>query len=600
MKKNLLLLLMAVPWLMFHAQMMSPTFKTKNKKVDELCKQAREQMLKTDNNLQSVKTADMAKQIAISDGDDLAVAKANATLGWIFLNSNNLKVAEDFVNKAFKNIQGQKQPEAEGMLHHQIGIILDKKSEPKNSLTHYFKAYQYYLDAKDGFRQAQVLGEISRLYMMTNDVKTAEKYGKMQEQLLEKYPNGQLQLSLNNRKIFALMGQQKYKEAYDLSIKSLEIARKEKIDKEIPTFYYSAAGAMFEAGNIPEASKLVNRAIDFAKSHDLDYNDFLVGKSQILMSEGKNAEVESLLKSSISQLHKSGKSFMEMQARDILKDFYANQGKSELAAQQMIIANKIKDSLSSAKQAIALKEVEYQYKDDEKEKLLQSYKTSATQKNWIIGLIMVLGLAAFYSLMNVRKNLKLKQSLFDKKEKLLEFEKENALKQKELAQKEEEKAVLSEKLLKEEQERLKLEKENTDRELASITLYLQEKNKMMEELKAKMDNLLSNSSDENRSKILDITRNIKQSISFEKDWDKIKLHFEKVHPEFFSKLSEICPQLTQNELKHCAYIKMNMSNKETANLLGVDHNTVKMSRYRIKKKLELPQEEDLTQFINNV
>lgn len=600
MKKNLLLLLLLMPYTFLLSQAMSPTFKTNNKKVDGLCKKAREMMMQPGDNLNAIKIADEAKQFAISENDNLAIAKANATLGWIFLDNNNLKVAEDFVNKAFKNIEGKKFPEAEGMLHHQIGIILDKKSEPKNSLTHYFKAYQYYKDAKDGFRQAQVLGEISRLYLMTNDIKTSERYGKMQEELLKKYPNAQLQLSFNNRKIYSFMGQKKYQEAYDLSLQSLEIAKKANINKEIPTFYYSAAGAMFELGKIPEASKLVDLAIDYAKEHNLDYNDLLVGKSQILISQGKNAEVETMLNSSAAQLHKSGKSFMEMQARDILKNFYLEQGKSEQAAQQMILANKIKDSLSSAKQAIALKEVEYQYKDDEKEKLLKSYQTSAQQKNWIIGLVLVLGLAALYSIMNLRKNLKLKQSLFDKKEKLLEAEKNNALKEKELAKNHEEKAILNEKLLKEEQQRLQLEKENTDRELASITLYVQEKNKMMEELQNKMDNLLTHSSDENRAKILDITRNIKQSISFEKDWDKIKLHFENVHPQFFTKLSEICPQLTQNELKHCAYIKMNMSNKETANLLGVDHNTVKMSRYRIKKKLELPQEEDLTQFINNI
>lgn len=115
-----------------------------------------------------------------------------------------------------------------------------------------------------------------------------------------------------------------------------------------------------------------------------------------------------------------------------------------------------------------------------------------------------------------------------------------------------------------------------------------------------MDDLLQKSSAENRDKLLDISRNLKNSISFEKDWDKIKLHFEKVHPQFFSILSGQFPNLTPNELKHCAYIKMNMSNKETANLLGIDHNSVKMSRYRIKKKIGLSQEEDLTAYIQSI
>lgn len=581
-------------------QSLSPLFQSENKEVNSLCEKARSEMLKSEDNTKALKIADQAKQIAVNSNDALAIAKANSTFGWIFLDSNNLPVAGSFVQKAFENIKNITHPEAEGILHHQYAIIADKKGEFKNALSHYFKAYQYYINTKNFQRQGQVAGEISRIYMMNRDFSTSEKYAKIEEDLLKKHPNVKLQLSFNNKKSFVLMEKSKFREAYDLNMQSVELAKKNNLPEQIPSFYYGAAGALFEMGDVQQAEKLVDQSISLAEQQKADFTEYLVGKSQVLMAQNRNAEVEAMLKDAIERLKKNGDKFMEMQARTVLTNYYTNTKNSEAAASQMLINNRIKDSISSVKQGIALKELEYQYKDDEKQKLLESYRTSARQKNWIIALVCFLGLAALYSFINYRKNVLLKQNLFEKKEKLLESEKENALKEKELAKNQQETAVLNSKLLKEEQERLKLEKENTDRELASITLYVQEKNKMMEELQTKMDNLLTNSSEENRSKILDITRNIRQSISFEKDWDKIKLHFEKVHPEFFTKLSETYPQLTQNELKHCAYIKMNMSNKETANLLGVDHNTVKMSRYRIKKKLELPQEEDLTHFINNI
>ncbi|WP_300673192.1 hypothetical protein [Soonwooa sp.] len=581
------------------AQNLTPIFKS-DKKTDELCDKARTEMLKNDNNTVALNLASEAKQYAISEGSPLSIAKANSTFGWIFLDSKNLPVAEEFVNKAFKDIEGLKEPEAIGILNHQYAIVVDKKGELKNALSHYFKAYKYYVDSKDYLKQAQVAGEISRIYAMNKDFETSDKYSKIEENLLKTHPNTKLQLSFNNKKNYVLMDQKKFQEAYQLNMTSAELAMQNKLPEEASSAYYNAAGAQFEMGNAKEAIDLVNTAINTAKQGKVDYTSYLVGYSQILMSLGKNKEAEELLLKTISDVHKSGDKFMELQARDLLTEFYKSQGKSEDAAKQFLVNSKIKDSISSAKQAISLKELEYQYKDEEKQKLLESYKLSSHLKNWLILLAFVLFAGALYLFFNTRKNFKLKQSLFEKKEKLLLSEKDIALKEKEIAQKEEEKAVLNKKLAVEEQKSLLLEKENTDRELASITLYVQEKNRMLEDLQLKMQQLLNDTSIENRDKLLEITRNLKQSISFEKDWDKIKLHFEKVHPDFFIKLSETYPNLTQNELKHCAYIKMNMSNKETANLLGVDHTTVKMSRYRIKKKINLSQEDDLAQFIQNI
>lgn len=600
MKKWWLLFVFIMVCQLIPAQEMSPIFSSGNEAVDHLTNKARQEMLKNDNNLPAMKIADQAKQAALTANEPLAIAKANATLAWIFLDGNNFEAAQNFVQKALKNIEGKNFPEADAMLHHQLAIIQDKMGKPKPALANYLKSIKFYQDSNNFLKQTQIFTEIARLYLVTGDQESFNIYFKKAHDLLKQHPNAHMQLAYNNQLSYVLMGQGKFEDAYRLNKKSIDLALKYGKKDFVGTAYYNAAGALFEQGKSDEAMRLIDEGMAYAKKNDMAFGDFLLGKAQILSAGGKNADAEQLYLTSLSELVKSKNKFMEMQARRLLADYYAENNQKERSLEQTLAARQIEDSIASVKQSIALKEVEYQYKDEEKEKLLESYKTSVKLKNWIIGLVFLLALAALYFFINTRKNLKLRQTLFEKKEKLLETEKAKALQDKELALSKEEKAMLNEKLLKEEQQRLKLEKENTDRELASITLYVQEKNKMMEELQAKIDGLLSHSSEANRAKILDITRNIRQSINFEKDWDKIKLHFEKVHPEFFAKLSETCPQLTQNELKHCAYIKMNMSNKETANLLGVDHNTVKMSRYRIKKKMELPQEADLTQVINNI
>ena len=137
--------------LFLYSQELSPIFNSKNKEVNELCEKARKQMLADSDNLNALKTAEKAKQIAVLKGDPLATAKANAAIGWIFLDSKNRDAAQNFVEKAFKNIEAKDYPEAEAMLHHQLGIILDEKSEPKKALEHYLKAVKYYTEIKDYF-----------------------------------------------------------------------------------------------------------------------------------------------------------------------------------------------------------------------------------------------------------------------------------------------------------------------------------------------------------------------------------------------------------------------------------------------------------------
>lgn len=86
-----------------------------------------------------------------------------------------------------------------------------------------------------------------------------------------------------------------------------------------------------------------------------------------------------------------------------------------------------------------------------------------------------------------------------------------------------------------------------------------------------------------------------RTVSF--NWDNFKLHFEQVHPDFFNILKSNCPSLTTNELRQCAYMKMNLSTKEIAGLTNISDRAVQTARYRIKKKLQLPPETDLISYI---
>jgi DNA-binding CsgD family transcriptional regulator len=81
------------------------------------------------------------------------------------------------------------------------------------------------------------------------------------------------------------------------------------------------------------------------------------------------------------------------------------------------------------------------------------------------------------------------------------------------------------------------------------------------------------------------------------DWEHFAIHFDKVHNDFFISLKKHHRNLTPNELKLCAYLRMNLCTKEVARLMNISVRGVEISRYRLRKKLQLPTETNLTTYL---
>ena len=81
------------------------------------------------------------------------------------------------------------------------------------------------------------------------------------------------------------------------------------------------------------------------------------------------------------------------------------------------------------------------------------------------------------------------------------------------------------------------------------------------------------------------------------EWEQLKLHFDTVFSGFYDKLLIQSPTLTETELRHCMFIKLHIQTKEIARILNVDPRSVQTARYRIKKKLNLNEHQDLRSFL---
>jgi DNA-binding CsgD family transcriptional regulator len=142
--------------------------------------------------------------------------------------------------------------------------------------------------------------------------------------------------------------------------------------------------------------------------------------------------------------------------------------------------------------------------------------------------------------------------------------------------------ILNEKTRNEQlQERL----ETNQRELASSTLYIAQKNELLAGLKTQIKDLKKLFPDSKHQGFQDIESTLQSSLYLDADWGKFKLHFEQVHPHFFENLQANHPNLTKNEVRLCAYFHLNLSTKEIATLLNIDPASVRRAKTRLYKKM---------------
>jgi len=138
------------------------------------------------------------------------------------------------------------------------------------------------------------------------------------------------------------------------------------------------------------------------------------------------------------------------------------------------------------------------------------------------------------------------------------------------------------------------------RELTAQTMTINQKNIFLKEVAKFLDTLDSSVDDEAKEHINKLKKMLQSNIESTSDWANFKTYFTSVHPDFFDKLSRLHPELSQNELRHCAYIKMKLSNRDVSELLYVMPRTVEIARYRIKKKMKLAKDMKLKTYINNI
>jgi DNA-binding CsgD family transcriptional regulator len=149
-------------------------------------------------------------------------------------------------------------------------------------------------------------------------------------------------------------------------------------------------------------------------------------------------------------------------------------------------------------------------------------------------------------------------------------------------------------------EKLEADLQHMNNELATATMHLLNKNEFITGIKNQLNHIVKkNGTDDSRKELQQIAKDIENNISADADWEHFQFHFDRVHGDFTNRFRTAFPGLSPQEIKLSAYLRMNLSTKEIAQLLNISVRGVEISRYRLRKKLHLDRNQNLQDFILN-
>jgi len=148
----------------------------------------------------------------------------------------------------------------------------------------------------------------------------------------------------------------------------------------------------------------------------------------------------------------------------------------------------------------------------------------------------------------------------------------------------------SQKIIKLRNEKLRSDIDNKNRELATSTMSIIKKNEFLNDIKSE----LKNGDVKSVTKVVKI---IDENLNNTDDWKMFQEAFNNADKKFIKKVKSKHPDLTPNDLRLCAYLRLNLSSKEIAPLLNISHRSVEVKRYRLRKKMDLSHNLNLTNYI---
>ncbi|WP_158546175.1 tetratricopeptide repeat protein [Adhaeribacter pallidiroseus] len=519
--------------------------------------------------------------------------------------------AIDHYLQALPFLKKANKPLLVALMHYNIAVAYSKFEASEKAIAYFLKAVDLLEKQKDWANVSQSYTGIANSYNTLKQFSNALNYHRKAVQVAKTHADYEmLAVALTDFSgTYNTLFDTNHQKAYlDSSLNCLyqvqQLLHKKLVRNPImqPSVTFNIANNYFQQEKYLQAIPLIQQALVLARPVNLEaaicQGHTLLGK--IYTRQKKYALAEKHLRQALPIALKTSPLFAA-DTYQALQDWAANQEKFREAYQYQREWATLKDSIYNREKVEIAEKLGLQYETEKK----QARITTLEQENqWERQLqIFYLILAGLGLLLSgtVIYLLRLKQKIFTQKANLLQEAQEKAYLRQELAEQQREK-LREELLLQAElnalrEEQFQKEIDYKERELTTNVLLLEQQSAFLQKVKVRLATLLPQANGLTTD-LQKVCKLIDNRLGNEQDFEKFMLHFEKVHPDFFNHLDQVALNgLTPADQKLSAYIRMNLSTKEMAHLLNVEPKSIQMARYRLKQKLNLPEETDLISFI---
>jgi tetratricopeptide (TPR) repeat protein len=506
-----------------------------------------------------------AYRISESASDEEGKLQACLLLARVYFFKSDLNLAMDYATQA-KQIAGELDMDlylaysldAIGAIYYDIG------NQAKSSEC-FFASLKIYekLDNKDGI--GATFCRIGTLYFDQKDYDKAEEYYINSIRIAREIKSQQgIASNLNNlAKVYS--EKQEYAKALDTYREAVQINIETGITYLEASNYLNMADVYQDMKDYRASIAYIQKA---QKIFDKIGNKLRLAKSQILLSEiyletGKLPESEKLAQNALNIGKEQGYKEITADAAGVLYDIFLSQKDSSAAFRFFVLEKQYRDSLFLDEKHKTLTSLELRYKFEKNE---QDLKLARQRRNIAIIIISGCLLFSLIIIVLISKQLRLKAKKMqlekDAHERELEFK---------------------------------------NKEMVLNVMSLMKKNEMLAELSEKLVQIEKEAnSEESRDTIKKVARELQKSQEDE-IWKEFSTRFKEVHGDFYDKLLKKYPSLTPNDLKLCAFLRLNMSSKDIAELTGQRVSSLETARYRLRQKLGIANSDvNLITFLSSI
>jgi tetratricopeptide (TPR) repeat protein len=509
-------------------------------------------------------------------GDSTGMANNLTNLGGVCYYTGRMTDASEYYYKALLIAENLNNISLTATVLKNLGNIHTQLRNFDTALTHLNRALSIQQEAGNRSEESDVLLNLGIAFYESGHIDKAEEYLLASLQIKE-----ELEKDLHEMiKVYNNLGlvakeQNDNEKAIEYYSITLDLSRQTG-DKQLEAVALNNLGARFMVQNNPDAIPYLLESLKISTK---------LGLKRVILSSYKN-----------------------------LQEYHGNNQNFELAYHYAQLFQELNDSLYNEESHARILELQSGYelmmKDKENELLRQAAEIHESEKQLsqkkesilrlrilflVISVIAIAILAFFFIVLFNMKQKTLRQSkeLFAKESELASMKLENMEKQNN---------HLEDMLFAEEEIR-KLQQNSIDQknhELTTSAMLLANKNEAFDKLRKLTRQLYDSVDEKTAAKVREMLEEIEKQADIEHQWDVFKSHFESIHKTFFNELRRLCGKLTQHDLQLCAYIRLNLSNKEISRLMNITHDSVNTHRYRLRKKLGLEAGSLLDEFIQSI